>query len=379
MKKVLFLIESLSGGGAEKVLSVLIKHINKKDFDITVCTITDIGIYTEEIKQNVKYLSILGNPQKKSFIGRIIYKINYKLIYTLLPAWLVYKVFIPKNYDVEVAFVEGFVTKLLAASTNNRAKKIAWVHIDLSQNPWTLKNRIYHNLKEEQYCYSKFNQIICVSDTVKTNFIKKFKLKNVIRIYNPIDKVDILKKANVTCQYPQTGNDIKFITIGRLVHQKGYDRLLNVMKQLKDNGIHCKLLILGEGEMYHTLSKYIEENNLSEDIMLYGFQANPYQYLKNADCFICSSRSEGFSLVIAEALVLGKPVISTYCSGPNELLEEGKYGILIPNTEQDLYYGLKSIVTNKMLLESYKLKSQFKAKDFDISSSIKEIESILDS
>ena len=56
MKKVLFLIESLSGGGAEKVLSVLIKHINKKDFDITVCTITDIGIYTEEIKQNVKYL-----------------------------------------------------------------------------------------------------------------------------------------------------------------------------------------------------------------------------------------------------------------------------------------------------------------------------------
>lgn len=379
MKKILFLIESLSGGGAEKVLSVLIRHIDKKKFDITVCTITDIGIYTEEIKQNVKYLSILGNPQKKSFIGRLIYKINYKLIYTLLPAWLVYKIFIPKHYDVEIAFVEGFVTKLLAASANRKAKKIAWVHIDLAQNPWTLKNSIYRNLKEERHCYSKFNQIICVSDTVKINFIKKFKLENVIRVYNPIDKVDILKKANVTCQYPQTGNDIKFITIGRLVHQKGYDRLLSAMKQLKENGIHCKLLILGEGEMYHTLSKYIEENNLSEDIMLYGFQANPYQYLKNADCFICSSRSEGFSLVIAEALVLGKPVISTYCSGPNELLEEGKYGILIPNTEQDLYYGLKSIVTNSMLLDSYKLKSQLKAKDFDISTSIKEIELILGS
>lgn len=123
MKKILFLIESLSGGGAEKVLSVLIRHIDKKKFDITVCTITDIGIYTEEIKQNVKYLSILGNPQKKSFIGRLIYKINYKLIYTLLPAWLVYKIFIPKHYDVEIAFVEGFVTKLLAASANRKAKK----------------------------------------------------------------------------------------------------------------------------------------------------------------------------------------------------------------------------------------------------------------
>lgn len=377
MKKVLFLIESLSGGGAEKVLSVLIKHINKEDFDITVCTITDIGIYTEEIKQNVKYLSILGNPQKKSFIGRIIYKINYKLIYTLLPTWLIYKLFIPQNYDVEIAFVEGFVTKLLAASTNNRAKKIAWVHIDLSQNPWTLKNKIYRNLKEEQYCYSKFNQIICVSDTVKTNFIKKFKLENVIRIYNPIDKVDILQKANVTCQYPQTGNNIKFITIGRLVHQKGYDRLLNIMKQLKDNGIHCKLLILGEGEMYHTLSKYIEENDLSEDIMLYGFQANPYQYLKNADCFICSSRSEGFSLVIAEAMVLGKPIISTYCSGPNELLEEGKYGILVENSENKLYQIIKTINTNKNILHEYSTKSLNRSKDFDIQKTIKEIENII--
>lgn len=377
MKKVLFLIESLSGGGAEKVLSVLTKHINKKYFDITVCTITDIGIYTEEIKQNVKYLSILGNPQKKSFWGKIIYKIKYKLIYTLLPTWLIYKLFIPKNYDIEIAFVEGFVTKLLAASTNIQAKKIAWVHIDLSQNPWTQNNKIYRNLKEEQYCYSKFNQIICVSDTVKNNFIKRFKLTNVIRIYNPIDKTDILNKAKEICKYPQTTNDIKFITIGRLVLQKGYDRLLKVIKRIKADGIHCKLLILGEGEMYHTLSNYIKENDLSDDTILYGFQPNPYQYLKKADCFICSSRSEGFSLVIAEAMVLGKPIISTYCSGPNELLEEGKYGMLVGNSEDGLYQIIKTINTNKNMLYEYSIKSLNKSKDFDIQKTIKEIENII--
>lgn len=377
MKKVLFLIESLSGGGAEKVLSVLTKHINKKYFDITVCTITDIGIYTEEIKQNVKYLSILGNPQKKSFWGKIIYKIKYKLIYTLLPTWLIYKLFIPKNYDIEIAFVEGFVTKLLAASTNIQAKKIAWVHIDLSQNPWTQNNKIYRNLKEEQYCYSKFNQIICVSDTVKNNFIKRFKLTNVIRIYNPIDKTDILNKAKEICKYPQTTNDIKFITIGRLVLQKGYDRLLKVIKRIKADGIHCKLLILGEGEMYHTLSNYIKENDLSDDTILYGFQPNPYQYLKKADCFICSSRSEGFSLVIAEAMVLGKPIISTYCSGPNELLEEGKYGMLVENSEDGLYQIIKTINTNKNMLYEYSIKSLNKSKDFDIQKTIKEIENII--
>lgn len=375
--KVLILIESLSGGGAEKVLSVLLKHIDKTKFNITLCTIVDTGIYVEEVKRYVKYTSILGNLQRINCIGKILYKILYLLIYKLLPIQLVYTLFIPKNYDVEIAFVEGFVTKLLAASTNIQAKKIAWVHTDLSQNPWTLNNKIYRNLKEEQYCYSKFNQIICVSDTVKNNFIKRFKLTNVIRIYNPIDKTDILNKAKEICKYPQTTNDIKFITIGRLVPQKGYDRLLKVIKRIKADGIHCKLLILGEGEMYHTLSNYIKENNLSDDIILYGFQPNPYQYLKKADCFICSSRSEGFSLVIAEAMVLGKPIISTYCSGPNELLEEGKYGMLVENSEDGLYQIIKTINANKNMLYEYSIKSLNKSKDFDIQKTIKEIENII--
>lgn len=375
--KILILIESLSGGGAEKVLSVLLKHIDKTKFDITLCTIVDTGIYVEEVKKHVKYTSILGNPQRFNCINKILYKILYLFIYKLLPIQLVYTLFIPKNYDVEIAFIEGFVTKLLAASTNAQAKKIAWVHTDLSQNSWTLNNKIYRNLKEEQYCYSKFNQIICVSDTVKNNFIKRFRLTNVIRIYNPIDKTDIQNKAKEICKYPQTTNDIKFITIGRLVPQKGYDRLLKVIKRIKDDGIHCKLLILGEGEMYHALSNYIKENDLSNDIILYGFQPNPYQYLEKADCFICSSRSEGFSLVIAEAMVLGKPIISTYCSGPNELLEEGKYGMLVENSEDGLYQIIKTINTNKNMLYEYSIKSLNKSKDFDIQKTIKEIENII--
>lgn len=81
--KLLFLIESLSGGGAEKVLSVLLKHLDKTKFDITLCTIVDTGIYAEEVKKYVKYTSVLGNLQKKNLLGKIVYKILYLFIYSI--------------------------------------------------------------------------------------------------------------------------------------------------------------------------------------------------------------------------------------------------------------------------------------------------------
>lgn len=82
--KLLFLIESLSGGGAEKVLSVLLKHLDKTKFDITLCTIVDTGIYAEEVKKYVKYTSVLGNLQKKNLLGKIVYKILYLILHIVL-------------------------------------------------------------------------------------------------------------------------------------------------------------------------------------------------------------------------------------------------------------------------------------------------------
>lgn len=376
-RKVLFLAESLSGGGAEKVLSVLVKHINKKYFDLTVCTVSDTGIYCEEIKQNVRYCSILGNAQNKSAIGKIIYKIKYKAIYNILPMWLIYKIFVPKGYDVEVAFMEGYVTKLLSASTNKRSLKIAWVHIDLLKNPWTQNIKVFNNESKELICYAKFDKIVCVSDTVKENFIKKFGLKNVIRIYNPIDKDEILRKADIPCEYPQSENCFKLITIGRLVPQKGYDRLLRVMKKIKEDGLKCNLLILGDGEMRVQLSNYIKKNNLSDSVILGGFKKNPYKYLRKADCFVCSSRSEGFSLVIAEAMMLGIPVISTYCSGPNELLEDGKYGLLVDNNEEDLYRGIKSIIEDEKLRMYYKQQAIIGGEQINLRKAMQQIELLI--
>ena len=192
--------------------------------------------------------------------------------------------------------------------------------------------------------------------------------------YNPIDEDDIKKRANEKINILDS-SAIKFITIGRLVEQKGYDRLIRVIKRLKEeyDGVF-QLLILGDGEKKKQLGEYIKENKLTNIVKLQGFVKNPYPYLKNSDLFICSSRAEGYSLVIAESLILNVPVISTKCSGPNELLDFGKYGMLVENDEDSLYLGLKNIIDDRNKLKELKKKSQKRSEIFNYKKTIERIE-----
>lgn len=372
--KLLFLIESLSGGGAEKVLSVLLKHIDKTKFDITLCTIVDTGIYVEEVKKYVKYTSILGNPQKKNLLGKILYKILYLLIYKILPSKLIYTLFIPKGNDIEIAFVEGFCTKLLSHSTNKRAKKIAWVHIDLQKFPW-IKD-IYKNFEQEKTSYSKYDKIVGVSNTVVSSVKKRYDLNNVITLYNPIENFDIIQKSNESITLPPQTQAIRMVTVGRFVPQKAYDRLLRVIKRLYEDGYSIELWILGDGEQRSMLEEYINTHSLNKIVTLWGFQKNPYPYLKHSDIFVCSSISEGYSTAVTEALILELPVITTACSGMDELLLNGKCGLITNNTEEDLYFGIKKCLDHPDVLSTYKIQIKQRNKEFELSNRISQIENM---
>ena len=375
-RRVLFLIESLAGGGAEKVLTTLVQHIDKERFDVTVCAISGGGKYEDAIRKIVAYRAILNEPKDGSVWKKWLYVLKHHLVYKWLPLSWVYRVFVPQNSDVEVAFVEGFTTKLLSYSTNLVAKRYAWVHIDLHQNHWT--KSVYDNLKEETDVYNQYTELFGVSNTVVSAFRKE--LPNVTvpveTVYNPIDVHDILSRANEIVDL-KCGKSLLMVTVGRLEPQKSYMRLLRIAKKLIEDGMDVELWILGDGTERNLLEQYVSENKMQERVCLLGFHTNPYKYLRQGDLFVCSSLSEGYSTAVTEALILGLPIITTDCSGMAELLQNGECGVITENDEAALYEGLKRLLADKSLLEHYRHKAIERGKEFSIEHLMKPIETIL--
>ena len=301
------------------------------------------------------------------------YKIKYKLIYRHLPSNIVNKWIIPqKGFDTYIAFTEGYCTKILAHIPK---QKYAWVHIDLKALPWTINEKIYKNKQEEKNVYSNYNKVICVSNSVKRIMQEEYGLEHVETIYNPIDSIEIITKSQEINDI-DTSAGFNIISIGRLVPQKGYDLLIPIISRLVKEGINVHLYILGTGSEKERIESIIASEGIKHNIHLLGFQENPYSIMKKMDLFVCSSRSEGYSLVIAEALTLGLPVVSMNCSGPNELLDNNKYGTLCDNYEE-LYQAIRAAITGKNYYQDLKEKAAKRKDFFDITTTMKQINQLL--
>lgn len=374
-RKILFFIESLAGGGAEKVLSTLVQYIDKERFEVTVCAIIGGGKYEEDVATHVHYHPIIKSDACYRGLLKLWYVFIYHLVYDWLPLSFVYCLFVPKGADVEVAFVEGFATKLLAFSNNKKSRKIAWVHCDFGRDHWT--RRIFKNDKEEYSCYQKYHQIVTMSKTQKQSFLCIYPDLNVKVCYNPIDSSNIIQLSRQVINPEPRHNDIiRLVSIGRLAPVKAFDRLIRIIHKLKEAGITCELWLLGEGSERSSFEKYIKENSLEDCVTLFGFQNNPYKYLALCDLFVCSSLSEGFSTAISEALILGIPVVSTDVSGVREQLSNG-CGIITENQEDALFEGIKSVLVQPEKLQEMKVRAIERGKDFHIEMLINEIEDVL--
>lgn len=322
-KKVLFFIESLSGGGAEKVLITVLQHLNYLNFEIGLLTVNDIGVHLDKIDKNkLNYYTICGKG--KSFFERLL----YRLIYHILPGWLVCKIFVPKGYDIYIAFVEGYCTKILS---HLNKQKIAWVHCDLSTHDWPVKLGIFSSKYDEAIAYSKYDKVICVSKAVENIMLSDYGLQKTQTIYNPIDEKIVKELGKAPIETPIDKSVKNIVSVGRLVKQKGYDQLLPIIKNLSKKGHKIHLWIIGDGEERNNLTKQVEELEIKDLVTFTGYLSNPYALMSKMDIFVCSSRTEGYSLVIAEAMILEIPVISINCSGPRELIGNNRYGTLCSN------------------------------------------------
>lgn len=377
MKKVIFIMNTLNGGGAEKILVNILDKLNKK-YQVTLFLLHNEGIYLEEIKKikNLKYEFLFDKYQFSNL--KILYKFQvlvYKLrkaLFCLFPDRILRVKKIDTETAVVIGFLEGPVT-LFLANLKKYKRKIAWIHTDLEKHK-TL------NRKLEKISYLKIDKIVCVSNDSKNSVEKLYPElgKRIEVIYNPISKNEIqdksLLKKNIF-----SNNKINIVIVGRLNRIKGIDILLEAHNLLLKEKLDYNLYILGEGDERKKIEQYIKDNNIEKNTFLLGFKRNPYPYIKEADIFISSSRYEGYPLVICEAICLEKPIIATKCTGPNEILEDGKYGLLaeVENVES-LKENMKKLILSEELRKKYSKLSKERSEIFDINKTMKQIERVLD-
>lgn len=373
-KKVLFVIESMIAGGAERVLYNLVNNLPHNEYDITLLSIFKNSVYPHyscslenELNSNINYKYLIDNSIKWK------YRLFYRCFNRLNKRWI-YSFFIKEKYDIEIAFYEGLPTIFLSYSTNKKSKKIAWLHVSADQS---LRNFSHNEIIKLQKIYKRFNLIVGVSKLVEQSFREKIgiDLPTDVR-YNIIDESLIREKANII-KIKRPNKFPLFVSVGRLTNQKGYDRLLKIVNQLINENFKFNLWIIGDGECKNELSKYIISNKLEEYIYLWGHQKQPYPFVKSADWFICSSRAEGYSTVITESYIIGTPVISTRCAGTEELIKNNINGIIVENTDKDLYQGLKYILNNFDITTKYKENAIKRGESFSKSSLITSIKEIL--
>lgn len=377
-KKILIRIGSLRHGGAEKVLVNFLKNLPEDKYEVDLLINLYTGMYIKEVPSWVKLHHLLKGEMittnRPHEIPVKAFRVLYQKIFLWFPALLYTFILKNKKYDVEIAAIHGMYRELLS-SPQKDSKKIIWIQNDI----FNLKEYTPDVIRQ----LFKFDRILVISNKLKEEMQKAAKSdqekQSVIKIFNPIDKEDTLKKANTAIDDYPFSNDIPtFITIGTVYPQKGYDRLLDVHKKLIDEGLKHQIIIIGDGfEFEKTLAK-LNELGLQETVKMLGFRSNPYPYLKKADFYVMSSRHEGFPTIIAETLILNKPVVSTDVSGIRDLLQDGKLGLITPNSEEGIYEGMKKFLSDKELTVRYENEVAAADLPFVLQKSVAHLQEIID-
>ena len=362
MKKIRFFINTLEVGGAEKVLMNLINILPREKFNITLVTISG-GEFVKDLPNWIHYRQIIND--NKTLLSRFIKKIIYHL-----PRRVFNSLYLRGEYDYEIAYMHGFPTKIMYLKCRRKSKVYAFIHGDFSA-----KFSVSTLYKDEKDClneYKAFDKVCFVSKNAMDGFFSRVGyLDNAIIVHNVIDYSNIIYKSSIKTNLRYYTKGLKLITVGRLNAVKSFDRLIRISKALEDK-YDFEIIIAGEGEERLNLEHLINELGV-HSIRLVGFQSNPYCIMKQADLYICSSLQEAYSTSVAEAIVIGLPVLTTDCAGMDEILENGKLGIICKNDQESLLKELIKILNNNSILLNYKnnienqkkmLRSEFNIGDY---------------
>lgn len=353
MKKLLFVINTLGYGGAERALLSLLDALDPKEYQISLFVLTgqgelvhelpayveivnadyaDCSVLTEEGRHRLLRSVLRAGMCKGLFVKRAGYllrnlyamgkkgriqvdKLCWRILAEGAPA-------LNETYDLAVAYLEGGATYYVANRVTAK-KKAAFVHIAYAQAGY--------DRGLDLDCYRRIDHIFAVSDEVREHFLEVYPeyCQKVSVFHNMVDRNRICRLAEEGTGFTDDFSGIRILTVGRLTPQKRYDVAIEAMARLKkDSPIPVRWYVLGEGALREQLERQIRKLGIEKEFHLLGVKENPYPCFRECDLYVHATGFEGKSIAIQEAQVLGKPILAADCSGNREQIQQDVDGRL---------------------------------------------------
>ena len=317
IKKIVFVLPSMSGGGSQKVISILLNHIDRDKFKLYLILLEKKGAYLDDIPTDIEIVDLKTTRRQKAIVKLIkhIKLLQPDILFSTIGSMnmvisLIIK-FLPKNIKF-IARESGIVS---LTNKNDKHPKIF--------------DFIYRTF------FNNFDIIIAQSSYMRQDLLDNYHIqKDKIRlINNPLD----IKKIDKNLYSPKEllqQEKINLLSVGRMNFVKRFEAQLYLLSKL-DSQFH--LTLLGEGEEEEKLKQLAKELKIEDRVSFLGFQPNPYQYMQQADIFLLTSRYEAFPNVLLEANYCGLPIVAFDCSGGvGEIVEDNFNGFLVKDGDIEL-------------------------------------------
>lgn len=372
--KVLFRHRSMEMGGVEKVILSMLNNLDKDKFEMTICLNINQGELRDEFPKHVRKIYITDGKEdfsKNSLIQKVqLAKRRLKLQKAQKDPKIADKL-LNEQYDVEIAPTYAAFSSVLN-STNKHSKKIGWFHSDITvPKLQPLVPDILHQIPQ-------FDYFIFGSQQTKDILIETYPNLNIPEsqvILNAIP-IEELKQKAIAFQ-PELPQKPVFVSVARLHTRKGFHKLMEAHARLLKEGFDHHIIVIGDGEEKENLKKQAETLGVTNSFELLGSLMNPYPYVKKAAFFILPSESEGWPLIIADTLILQKPIISTNVGGIPEMITHEKTGYLINYEVDEMYESMKKFLTDPELISTIKKNLTDIEKQFDNQKIFNAVENII--
>ena len=349
MKNIVFVIESLHLGGAEKCLLSLLQNIDYSRYKVDLILFKKDGLFEKFLPKEVQI--IRKNFPSFSFLDRVRFKlmrILYKNKYH--SAQLLWKIIADRfvqdsnQYDCAIAYNQGFAT-YYTSKYISAGKKYSWLNINYQ--------KAGYNLDFDFSIYEKFEKVIAVSPEVKSILDKVLEKSNKYLttevILDIVDKDLIVKQSFEEAEHKFDLECTNIVTVGRLAKQKGLHLAIRSCKKILDKGYKIKWYVVGEGSERVFLEKLVKQNNLQDDFILLGATDNPYPYIKEATIFVQTSLFEGLGTTVIEASLLNKPIVCTNFPSVYGILKDKETGLIAEMNSDSITEKIELLIQDAYL------------------------------